>query len=241
MTEAELIRILLYMLGGTWLIGLLGLLAYFGYKNWLFPIQVLVLKYQGDDRRPKAVVTRARRRERDGVMSLKILGYKYLQRDFERQNYYPGEKGRDFIIAWEFKPGLITAVVPNKTDLPEKVVKEMAGAWSVLGKYRGVEFEYDPELYRQLVLKAVDDTNMHWIFQQKLANQRRYDTGFWGFMNKYGGHLLTALVLILVFAGFVVWLDKVPELANKCLSVARNTMEDAGFFERAVNQINPGA
>lgn len=199
--------------------------AIFGFITWYFifyprrwPIPVVILRFLGDKRRPQVLLTRGRRDMRTNVARLFVKGYKYSIRDFKSEYYYPAQKGKQgSLVLWEFRRGWLTPCVPSTKELAPEVLVDVEEKLRELSSKSVVDFEFDPKMYKELCLNAIDDTDNEWFLQQQTRIAQQYQGGWREFMSKYGGHMALLGIGVLVFAGFVVYLDQVPSITGQCI------------------------
>lgn len=201
----------------------------FAYLKWRWKIPVLIFRYRGGKERPQLIPTRARFARVMGNGKLIIKGFKHSFKDFNSKYYYPTPKGNGALLLWEFKPGWVTPIIPKLKGLSREDKERVTAVVNMLGEYKqkNIKFEFDEQLYNELVLKAVDDINAEWYLRQQERIETQYTSGWRDFLARYSGHILTGFVVVLLFAGFVVWLKETPEMAGKCIQAgvesAKNT------------------
>lgn len=216
------------LIWSVWIILMLiiGIIIY-TFFTWNIP--VIILRYQGDKRRPQVVITKGKRHLYAGISRLWVRGYKLPIRDFKSEFYYPSKKGKNgALILWEVKPGLLTPTIPKKIKGLRK--KEYQTILAEFKRYhealtglalKDVDFEYNHDLYKSIVLKSIDDTDIDWMLQNYARIDTQYVTGWRDFLARYGGHIVLVLIVICLLVGFIIWLDKSPELMASCSAAAQ--------------------
>lgn len=215
--------------------------------QWNIP--VVILRYQGDKRRPQITITKGRKTRQQGVNRLYVKGYKMPVADFKAENYYPAKKSKHGgLLLWEPKPGILTPVLPTlrkkeleKLDSQElekynkirELYKELGGRHLV----KPIEFDFDDTIYYKLLLKAVDDVDIDFLLQQYDRIDNQYTTGWRDFLAKHASHIVIMFVMICLLTGFIVWLKESPELMAKCASAAQE--QSTLVFERFSERIRP--
>lgn len=218
---------------------IIGILIYLLFQ-WNIP--TVILRYQGNKQRPQIHITKSRQKTTNGVSRLFVKGYKIPFRNFKSQNYYPSRKGKyGALILFEPKPGILTPVLPRKIE--KKLSKEDRDKINELLNKIGldsscVNFEFNDDVYNNIILNAIDDTDVDFFMQEVARIDSQYTSGWRDFLMKYGGHLLVALVAVCLLAGFVVWLDKQPEMAAQCIGAAQQTSEN--LIKAAAGQLSSG-
>jgi hypothetical protein len=149
-------------------------------------------------------------------------------RDFKSEYYYPAERGKHgTLILWEFKEGWLTPLTPEIKDVPQELKVQFEKLKEELKKQNIVNFEFSEEMYRSLMIKAVDDTDAEWFINTIQRIESQYVSGWRDFLSKYGGHLLVAIVAVCLLVGWIVWIKESPEWAGQCISAgveaAKNT------------------
>lgn len=193
--------------------------VFFVWLSWNIPI--VILSYFGDKRRPMIKLSKGRKSYGGGVWRLFVRGYKLSFRDFKREHYYPTGKGKHgALLLWEFKPGHLTPLVPKLKD--KKLNTELHDAIQKLvdAGFLPVDYDHDEKLYQQLLLKAVDDTDMDWMIDESIRTEKQYTVGWRSILAKYANHIVIIMIAALLLAGFIVWLDKAPEMLGQCSSAA---------------------
>lgn len=204
-----------------------------------FNIPVVIMRFTGNKQRPLLIMRKAKKMMVGGVPKLIIRGYKDPIRDYMSENYYPTVKGKyGGLILWEFEDGLLTPVIPQLHELSKDQREKVKDAMEMLKTLSPVEFSYDDKLYHQLRLKAVDDVDVEFMIQQNLRLDSQYTGGWKDFLNKYGGHITIIIIAMLLLAGLVVWLDKMPEFAAQCYGAAETAVRNS-LVERAIDAVAP--
>lgn len=199
-------------------------------RQWKIP--VVVLKFQGDKRRPSLFFTKGRKNVKAGMTRLYVKGYKFPVRDFNSENYYPSVKGKlGALILFEPKPGILTPLLPyrDSKNYPESVVSAFANLEKELKLHNlvDVSFDFDQKIYDSILLKIIDDTDIDFLLQEYVRVDSQYTTGWQEFLSKYGGHMALVFIGILMFAGFVLWLQKSPDLAAQCYAQVQEVSKNA--------------
>lgn len=211
--------------GSSTLMGIIGTFLVKKMWNKYWNIPVVILKFTGDKRRPTIALTKGRKQYTLGRNRLWVRGYRLPLRDFQSENYFPALGSKEGgLVLWEFKKGWLTPVRPSLKGLSkeeqEKVLALDKQFQELREKFQGVrsvDFEYGEEVYRQLVLKAIDDIDVEWFLRQQERIDAQYTGGWREFLQKYGGHLIIALVAVCLLVGFIVWLKEAPSQANACI------------------------
>lgn len=194
-----------------------GLLILFSVLSWNIP--VTILRFTGDKRRPMVIHRKARKRTFKGVTQLRVKGYKNPIRDFLAENYWPSAKGKyGALVLWELEDGWLTPTIPRKVKLSTEERRAVEEAITTLKKVGAVEFEYNPEMHHKLKLKIVDDVEAEYLVEQLAREDKQYTGGLFAFLDKYGVHLTFVLLGAFALVGFLVYLDKAPNLGAQCLA-----------------------
>lgn len=193
-----------------------------------FNVPVIILRYQGDRRRPLLIIKRARISKQNGITFLRVIGYKTPLVVPNGDRFYPTIKSpHGALVAFEPKSGVLDWCIPKKIKISKEEAKEIDQALKQLHKYKWAEFHISKEEYDKLKLTPVSEVSKHWYLSTIRRQAHQYATGWRDFFARYGGHMLVALVAILMFSGFVVWLNKAPEQAGQCIQAgveaAKNT------------------
>lgn len=218
--------ILLFFLVEHFLV-MVGFLIWFLIRRrWNIP--VVILKYTGDKRRPMLALRRGKRQREKNVLGIYIKGYRFPVKNFKGENWYPAENSPiGGLVLWEFRPGWLTPALPSMMDLPEELRPQAQQLHAYLQSKHIVDFAYDNDLYSKLMFKAVDDIDVEWYVNMIDRLKDQYVSGWREFLSKYGGHLLLVVLGMFMLVGFIVWLEKSPDLAGQCISAgveaAKNT------------------
>jgi len=224
----------------------MGAPAFYIIYRIMYNIPIVILRFQGDKRRPMILFTRARKSLLGGVVKLYVRGYRYPVRDFQSQYYYPSKKGKfGALILWEPKPGFLTPSIPTLQKHKKNLPKELHEAHAQLVAYakqnsvKPVDFRFDEELHKDLLLRAVDDTDIDFMLQEIKRTDSQYMSGWREFMSKYGGHAVVALIAIIGLVGFVIGLDKLPNLVGQCIQAGIEAGNEAGknILQRAAENV----
>lgn len=214
------------------------------YFSRLWKIPIVILRYQGDGRRPMVHFTKGRLAKRGYINGLLVKGYRLAIRDFKRAHYYPTSKGKlGALILWEFKPGWLTPIKPfikenEKLSAEAQVVYDKLRELTSEGQV--ADFVFDKDAYNDLLLKVVDDTDMEWYLQQVERIETQYSGGWREFLSKYGGHLVLALIAVLMLVGAIVWFDKMPELSAQCIKAGESIANENMLRSLGENLVPPG-
>lgn len=212
---------------------------------WLsWKIPVVVLRYAGDKRRPVIVLTKGKTTSRDGVNRLLVKGYKWPIRNFKSEYYYPYIKGKKHaLLLWEPKPGILTPTLPSLKGLEGGTLKKVKEVQEWLNqqlqnaRLQPVDFRFDDVMYKSLLLKAVDDTDIDFMLQHIARVESQYVSGWRDFLSKYGSHMVMVVLSFCLLAGFIVWLEKSPEWAASCANAAQETT--SSLLKEYVGNIAP--
>ena len=148
-------------------------------------------------------------------------------------------------MLFEFRKGWLSPVLPFAAGFPP----ELKGDFDRINRElsnKGVSFQFDEGMYKTLMLKAVDDIDAEWYGMQRERQSSQYSGGWRDFLAKYGGHMLVVVVVVCLLVGFIVWLQKSPEMMGKCIDAgvqaARNTylQEVAGKVGQGAAGVPPG-
>ena len=212
----ETISFILFLVGEVF-VGLLIFVAWIIIRS-LWKIPIVVFRFVGNKSRPTLLLTKGRVINAFGVNRLVVKKYKTSFRNFKSEYYYPTLKGAGGLILWEFKPGWLTPITPRLKGLTPEEKERLTGLAQEIAESKAGGFEFDESLYKELLLKAVDDTDSEWYLRQQQRIATQYTTGWRDFLSKYGGHMLTALIVVMLFVGFVVWLKEAPNQAGQCIA-----------------------
>jgi len=206
--------------------------------SWNIPITVL--RFMGNKQRPLVLHKKGRKKMMRGVPHLQVRGYKQTIRDFKSDYYWPALKSKyGALILWEFEDGWLTPTVPKKRKLTTEEEQRYESALAVINEIGGVRFEYDPVIHHELRLKVVDDVDMEFQVEQQARQEGQYTAGFWGFMEKYGTHMLILMIVVCLLVGFIVYLKNAPNLGAQCLSQLEEVAKQ-GWLERAAGMAPGG-
>lgn len=207
-----------------------------------YNIPVTILRFMGNKERPTIIHARARKKINHGVPRLKVRGYKTEIRDFLSENYYPTVKGKyGGLILWEFEDGMLTPTIPVKVErqLTEEQHKAVSEAFRKVQALQAVKFKYDPWLHNQLKQKAVDDVDVEFLLQEVERVDSQYASGWRDFLSKYAAQITIGIVAILLLVGWVVWLDKAPNMMAQCASAAKDVVKES-LIQQAAAAAAPG-
>lgn len=226
---------------------LLLVLAVFFIMKFSWNIDVAILRFVGDKRRPTLIIKKARKRRVGATVSLFVRGYKQPVKDFRAEYFYPSAKGQfGGLVLFEFKTGWLTPCVPEYRKLsPEMkaIVKEFREKMNGAGV---VNFEFDEEMYKTLSVKAIDDVDAEWNLRQQQRIDAQYAGGWRDFLYKYAGHIAIVLIALILLIGFIIYLKEVPSMTGQCMQAgveaAKNTYlsEIAGKFAGGAASVPPG-
>ena len=211
--------------GSTSILGVAGTIIVRKLWDKYWNIPVVIMKFTGDKRRPTMAFTRARKQYTLGRNRLWVKGYRLPLRDFKSENYFPALGSKEGgLVLWEFKKGWLTPVKPSLKGLPaeerERVIALDKKFQEIREEFQGVrsaDFEYNEELYENLVLKAIDDIDVEWFLRQQERIDAQYTGGWREFLQKYGGHLIIGLVAVCMLVGWIVWLKEAPSQSGQCI------------------------
>lgn len=255
--------ILLFGLGGFLLVGFMAVVLFFLYmKSW--KIDVIILKYMGDKRRPSLDISRKGKIiTRVGVSRLKIRGLppEFDMKNFRAEHYWSTVRGRKALVLFEFANNLMTPITPQLATFSElspyerqdylrtaPIVlsqKQTKTGWfakkeaTLTTAMSPVSFDFDPTLYRELLLKAVDDTDMGFIVRNISRIDTQYMAGWRDFLKTHGWIIGWLLLFILAIIGITLFFQKAPDLARACADAAVQSKNS--IIERAANSVGPGA
>lgn len=195
----------------------ISLIVWLMRKSWNIP--VVILRFTGDKRRPSLVVTKGKKKRRNGVTFLMVRGYDRAFRDFLAENYYPSLATKfGGLILFEFEDGWLTPLRPSWKRLTPEARAECEAALRRIQGMRDVTFDYDKAIHDQLKLQIVDDVDADFYLQQLSRIDSQY-SGPWGWLKEHAGTLITAMALILIFVGFIMWMKEDPaNSAQRCIS-----------------------
>lgn len=206
-----------------------------------YNIPVTILRYEGGKERPKMIQTKGRKYFRRGVPLLRVRGYNTPVRDYLSKNYYPTTKGKyGGLILWEFEDKLLTPAIPYKKGRDPEALKILHKATELLRETQAIPFEYDKKLHDQLVLKAVDDVDVEMGLMEDMRIDKQYAGGIWDFLAKYSGHIVIVMVGILLVVGWVIWLDKSPDMMAACAARAFDAAKESALQQLAAGAAPPG-
>jgi hypothetical protein len=209
---------------------LLGVFALFMIYLLSWNIPVVILRMVGNKGRPLLIITKGKKRSSGGVFRLFVKGYSKPIRDFKAENYYPSVKGKyGGLILWEFEDGYLTPCLPKRFEKKltpeERVYVEKAN--EILNKFNMVGFSFDKALHDGLLLKAIDDVDIEFMIEEEFRLASQYTGGLREFLAKYAGHILVVLIGCFLLIGFIVWLDKAPEMMAQCAGAAKSAVMDS--------------
>lgn len=200
-------------------VGFGGFAIYLWWKK-SYNIPIIILRFVGEKGRPTMLMRWGKRvGTAQGSGRLKIRKYKRELRDFKAEYYFPAEKAPlGGLILWEFKRGWLTPAVPNMTDVPEEHRANCEKIMEQLSKAGIVNFNFDPDMFKKLSLKIIDDVDVEWFLREQQRIDGQYTSGWRAFLDKYGSHLTIIVIAMLLFAGYVVYLKEVPSVSAQCIS-----------------------
>lgn len=229
----------------------------FGMTIWLlrmsWNIPVVVLRFTGDKRRPMLIQKKGRKKIINGIPHLWVKGYARPFRDYLAENYYPSPRTKDGgLILFEFEDGWLAPLRPAWRKLSSEQREQVEQVWAQVREMRDVKFDYDKSVHDALKLQIVDDVDADFFLQQQLRIQNQY-SGPWGWLKENAGIMLTALVIICMTVGFIMWLKENPSnSAQRCISamgdvcrgainLTLNPESNPNLLQNLANRINPGA
>jgi hypothetical protein len=216
---------------------LVSILFFVSWVSWNIP--VTILRYTGGKERPMLLHKKAKKRIIKGVPYLWVRGYKMPVRDFKAEHYYPAFKAKwGGLILWEFEDGWLTPVGPRKQGLTKDEEALVRTALSTMNDVRPVKFEFNPEMHTKLKLKIVDDVDAQFFVDNLERQERQYTSGFWEWLNRHSTSVLAVMIVCLVLVGFIVWLQKSPEMMAQCAGVAKQTIIE-GLAEQSKQALLP--
>jgi hypothetical protein len=221
-TNSIILFILFEHLIASLVIGIIMLIK----RRW--KIDVTIYRFSGDKRRPITIHRKARYEQNGNAHKLWIKGYKFPIKEFNKEYYYPGEKGAyGSLSLFEFKPGWLTPVLPEMKNLPPELKQQASELFATLRNQGIVNFEFDPAMYDSLMLKAIDDTDAEWQLQQQQRIDITYSGGWKDFFKQNGGWIVLAIIAVCLLVGWIVWIKESPDWLNQCISAgveaAKNT------------------
>lgn len=210
--------------------------VWFARKAWNIP--VIILRFVGNKGRPLLVIKKAKKYVEAGVPKLLVQGYKLPIRDFQQKNYYPtvgGAKGG--LILWEYEDGMLTPALLHKGD---PLTTEEEAALKVVNDLKTVRFSYDPELWKSLKLKAVDDVDIEFMLQELSRVDKQYRGGLSSFLIQHG-HIIGWLILgVILLVIVVLGLKAAPDIFAQCANAATGAVKQT-LLESAANAVVPPA
>lgn len=205
------------------------------FKGW--NINVTILRFTGNKGRPMLIHRKAKKQIALGIPKLFVRGYKTPVRDFKQEYYYPSDKGpRGALLLWEYEDGMLTPCIPKlkKGDL----TPEQEQAIEIVQGLKNVRFRFDPDMFRQLQLQAVDDVDIEFMLQEFARIDTQYTGGIWDFLKSHG-HIIGWLILgVILLVIVIVGLKQAPEIAAQCAGAARQAAESS-MMERAAAAVAP--
>lgn len=213
---------------------------------WLFlklswNIDVAILRFVGDKRRPTLIIKKGRKKKTGASVSLFVKGYKNPIKDFKAEYFYPSSKGQfGGLVLFEFKTGWLTPCVPEAKKIPDELKARIKEFRSELNAAGVVNFEFDESMYKTLTIKAIDDTDAEWNLRQQQRIDAQYQGGWRDFLYKYAGHIAIVIVALLLLVGFIVYMKEVPSLTGQCMSAGVEAAKSTYLQELAKNAA-PGA
>ena len=226
---------------------LVGVFLLIYHKTYNIPIAVM--RFTGNKQRPTLFLTKGKKVFKAGIPRLQVRGYKVQFRDYLSENYYPTIRGKwGGLILWEVEDGVLTPALPKRSLIdklkgegkltPEQQeVYEMAQA---LFKAKGVKFEFDEQLFKDIKLKIVDDVDIDFMLEEISRRKSQYNNWFAEFMNRHGSMVMIVFICMLLFAGFVVGLEKLPDLMAQCSAAGADVVKGS-LLEQAANTVRPPA
>ena len=209
----------------------------FSWLSWNIPITVL--RFMGNKQRPLMIHKKGRKRMIKGVPFLQVRGYKAAIRDFKSSFYWPALKGKwGGLILWEFEDGWLTPTIPKKKVIAKDQEFLIERGLEALRGVQSVKFEYDAALHHELLLKVVDDVDVEFLVEQLAREDKQYSSGLWAFLDKYGTHIVWIFMTICALVGFIIYLDKAPNLGSQCLQQLGEVVKD-DFLQKAANSVVP--
>lgn len=203
--------------------------------SWNIP--VVVFRFLGNKGRPMILIKKAKKRIINGVPKLFVKGYKLPIRDFRQEYYYPTVRGaKGGLILWEYEDEKLTpAILYNKN---EKFTKEQLAAIRAVQEMKTVDFEFDPDLFRNLKLKAVDDVDVEFMLQELSRVDRQYQGGWRDFLVQHG-HILGWLILgVIILVIVVLGLKAAPDIFAQCANAATEVAK-SNLLEKAAAAAAP--
>ena len=217
---------------------------------WLrWNIPVTILRYTGNKGRPLMFHTKARKVMKQGVPRLIVKKYDLPIRDYLAENYYPTIRGKwGGLILWEVEDGVLTPALPKRSLIDKlkgegKLTPEQQEVYEqaqALFKAKGVKFEFDEQLFKDIKLKIVDDVDIDFMLEEISRRKSQYNNWFAEFMNRHGSMVMIVFICMLLFAGFVVGLEKLPDLMAQCSAAGADVVKGS-LLEQAANTVRPPA
>lgn len=188
-------------------------------KKWNIPI--IILRFVGNKGRPNIIIRKARKENERGSVKLFVQGYKMAVKDFRSEHYYPSPgKPYGALILYEIEDGLLTPCIPKKEAKNPEMRKAIDDAIGFINEQRSVKFEYSDELYNDIKLKAVDDTDIDWMIDEIVRVKTQYKTGLLNFLQNVAPYIMLAIVCIGIIVGMVLFFKEAPNLAKECLDAS---------------------
>lgn len=201
-------------------------------------IDVAILRFVGDKRRPTLVIKKARKRKVGASVSLFVKGYKNPIKDFKAEYFYPSAKGQfGGLVLFEFKTGWLTPCVPESRRLNDDLKARIKSFRSELNSTGVVNFEFDEEMYKTLTIRAIDDTDAEWNLRQQQRIEAQYQGGWRDFLYKYAGHIAIVIVALLLLVGFIIYMKEVPSLSGQCIGAGVDAAKATYLQEFAKNAV----
>lgn len=207
-------------------------------RRWNIP--VVILRFTGDKRRPMLLITKARREGigwKSGLHRLIIKGFTMSMRDFHNNNYYPSVKNsRGALLLWEFKSGWLTPVIPKTMlkHIGEEDKRKLDQALQYFETKSTVKFDFNEDLYKSLMLEAIDDVDTEFFLREQQRQEAQYTGGIKDFLMKHGGAIAIVMVAAIILVGYIVYLDKVPSVAQQCITAGVDAAKST-YLQRFAN------
>lgn len=210
----------------------LAAVALFMILKFRWKIPVVVLRFVGNKNRPTLFLSKARKVGvgwHGAIRRLIVKGYKHHLKDFKAEHYYPSIKGSGALMLWEFAPGKLTPVIPKKVlrSLSQEEREVIEKYFATFQEHSVVDFRYDPDVYKQLVAEAIDDTDSEYLLREQIRQDSQYTGGFKDFITKNGPWMALVMIAVVALVGYIIYLDKVPSISGQCIDAgveaARNT------------------
>lgn len=188
-------------------------------KKWNIPI--IILRFVGNKGRPNVIVSKGHKENSRGATRLYVKGYKMAIKDFRSELYFPSPgRPHGALILYEVDDALLTPCVPTKEIRDPETRKAIDEAISFINERRHVKFSYDEQLYHEIKLKAVDDTDIDWMTDEIVRVKTQYKTGFLNFLQNVAPFIMLAIVCVAIVVGMVLFFKEAPNLAKECLETA---------------------